>query len=335
MSKLTILARLACIVAFTFGCSSSSDDGATTTGDTGDEAAADSSPSNDTMTTDDAATDTGADSGTDTTTTDSTTTETGPADSGTDLPGWKLAWSDEFDGPDGSAVDPKKWKHDIGGGGFGNQEREYYTDGTENAVIRGGNLVITATKNGADKYDCWYGKCQYTSARLLSAGLFQKTYGRFAARIRIPKGQGVWPAFWMLGSNIGTANWPGCGEIDIMENIGKEPKSVHGTIHGPGYSGAGGIGAGYSTPAMDVFADDFHVFAVEWSKDQIKWLVDEKVYETRTPADLPAGKTWVYDHDFFLLLNFAVGGQWPGDPDGTTSFPQELKIDWVRVYDKS
>jgi beta-glucanase (GH16 family) len=248
------------------------------------------------------------------------------------LPGWKLVWSDEFDGADGSAVDPKKWKHDVGGHGFGNQEREYYTDGTENAQIKGGQLVITATKDGAGKYDCWYGKCEYTSARLLSAGLFQHTYGRFAARIQIPRGQGIWPAFWMLGANIGTKSWPDCGEIDIMENIGKEPKIVHGTIHGPGYSGAGGIGAPYSTPSMSAFADDFHVYAVEWKKDEIKWLVDDHVYETRTPTDL-GGKTWVYDHDFFILLNLAVGGQWPGNPDGTTTFPQEMKVDWVRVYE--
>jgi beta-glucanase (GH16 family) len=249
------------------------------------------------------------------------------------LPGWKLVWSDEFDGADGSAVDPVKWKHDTGGHGFGNQEREFYTDGTENAQIRAGNLVIKATRDGADKYTCWYGKCEFTSARLLSAGLFQHGYGRFAARIQIPRGQGIWPAFWMLGADLGTKSWPDCGEIDVMENIGKEPKIVHGTIHGPGYSGAAGIGAPYSTPSMTTFADDFHVYAVEWKKDEIKWLVDDAVYETRTPKDLPAGKTWVFDQDFFILLNLAVGGQWPGNPDATTTFPQEMKVDWVRVYD--
>ncbi|MGZ3418146.1 MAG: glycoside hydrolase family 16 protein [Polyangiales bacterium] len=322
MSK---LAPISFVLAFTLGCSSGDGDAPSTETDSGTASTGD-----DTGTTPDTLI---ADTMVEETATDSATT----ADVATEetLPGWKVVWSDEFDGADGSAVDPKKWKHDTGGNGFGNQEREFYTDGTENAQIEGGNLIIKATKDGADKYTCWYGKCEYTSARLLSAGLFQHSYGRFAARIQIPRGQGIWPAFWMLGADIGSKPWPSCGEIDIMENIGKEPKTVHGTIHGPGYSGAGGIGAPYSTPSMTTFADDFHVYAVEWSKDEIKWFVDDALYETRTPKDLPAGKTWVYDHDFFLLLNLAVGGQWPGNPDGTSTFPQEMKVDWVRVYEKS
>jgi beta-glucanase (GH16 family) len=243
-----------------------------------------------------------------------------------------LAWSDEFNGAAGAAVDGAKWGFDTGGGGWGNNELEYYTNSTANAATDGaGNLVITAQTSTLRKLRCWYGQCQYTSARLLTKGKFQQTYGRFEARIRVPYGQGLWPAFWMLGANISTVNWPNCGEIDIMENIGREPATVHGTIHGPGYSGANGIGAPYSL-ATGAFSDNYHVYAVEWDPNQIRWYVDGNLYQTRTPADLPAGTTWVFDHPFFLIMNVAVGGYWPGNPDATTVFPQRMYVDYVRVY---
>ena len=143
----------------------------------------------------------------------------------------------------------------------------------------------------------------------------------------------IWPAFWMLGNNIQTAGWPTCGEIDIMENIGREPAIVHGTIHGPGYSGADGIGSQYGL-TTGAFSDAFHVFAVEWEPNQIRWYVDGNLYQTRTPADLPAGTQWVFDHPFFIILNEAVGGYWPGDPDATTVFPQKMTVDYVRVYQR-
>jgi beta-glucanase (GH16 family) len=248
---------------------------------------------------------------------------------------WTLAWSDEFNGPAGSAVDGTKWVAEVGNGsnGWGNHEREYYTNTTKNAATDGaGNLVINAYKEQlGNKYRCWYGACQYTSARLKTQGKFDQAYGRFEARIRIPYGQGIWPAFWMLGNNIQTAGWPTCGEIDIMENIGREPAIVHGTMHGPGYSGASGIGAPYALTA-GAFSDAFHVFAVEWEPNQIRWYVDGNLYQTRTPADLPPGSTWVFDHPHFVLLNLAVGGYWPGDPDSTTVFPQKMYVDYVRVY---
>ena len=161
-------------------------------------------------------------------------------------PNWVLTWSDEFNGPDGSGVDPNNWSFDVGGGGWGNNELEYYTSGTSNAVIQGGSLVITATSDGASGYSCWYGPCQYTSARINTAGKFSQQYGRFEASIKIPQGQGVWPAFWLLGENIGSVGWPACGEIDIMENIGSTPDNAYGTTHGPGpgnYPGAGLSGA--------------------------------------------------------------------------------------------
>jgi len=137
----------------------------------------------------------------------------------------------------------------------------------------------------------------------------------------------------MLGNNIGSVDWPNCGEIDIMENIGKEPDKLHGTIHGPGYSGANGLGGTYTLPSGK-FADNFHIFAVEWEPSAMRFYVDSNQYETRTPADLPTGKTWVYDHPFYILLNVAVGGDWPGNPDRTTVFPQRMLVDYVRVYVK-
>ena len=222
---------------------------------------------------------------------------------------WILSWQDEFDGDAGWSPDGNKWSYDIGGGGWGNNELEYYTSTTNNAVLDGaGNLLITARSDDAWQYQCWYGTCEFTSARMLTSGHFTQTYGRMEARIKLPWGQGVWPAFWMLGNDISSNPWPNCGEIDIMEIRGSDPATVMGTIHGPGYSGAGGIGASYTNPNGNWWSDDFHVFAVEWYPDSITWYVDDTAYETRTPADLN-GNTWVFDHDFFILLNFAVGGK--------------------------
>jgi beta-glucanase (GH16 family) len=246
----------------------------------------------------------------------------------------RTAFKDEFNGPAGWAIDSSKWTAEIGGGGWGNQELEYYTNSTENAYQDGaGSLVIKAIKLAPPlSLSCWYGPCQYTSARLITKQKFDIRYGRFEARIKIPRGQGVWPAFWLLGNNIDSVSWPQCGEIDIMENIGKEPATVHGTIHGPGYSGANGIGSPYINPGSVPFADDFHVYVLEWTTNKIRWYVDGQLYKTVTPQDLPTGTQWVYDHPFFILLNFAVGGSWPGSPDGTTVFPQTMVVDYVRVY---
>ena len=256
----------------------------------------------------------------------------GSGGSPTDLPGWKLAWADEFDGPDGSAVDAAKWSAEEGGDGWGNQEREYYTKSTDNARQEQGNLVIEARTDGASQHGCWYGPCQYTSARLVTAGKLEQAYGRFEARIQIPKGQGMWPAFWLLGNDIGPAGWPGCGETDIMENIGKEPGTVHGSLHGPGY--VQGLTSSKSLPGGASLGDAFHVYAAEWEASEIRFYLDGAVYKTFTKGDLPAGTKWVFDHPNFILLNLAVGGQWPGDPDGATPFPQQMKVDYVRVYTK-
>jgi beta-glucanase (GH16 family) len=243
--------------------------------------------------------------------------------------GWTLTWSDEFNAANGSVPDPTKWTSEAGGNGWGNHELEYYTTRPQNASIRDGNLVITATKenfNGPDGVSR-----DYTSARLKTASHFAQAYGRFEARIKIPKGKGVWPAFWMLGDNIDTVGWPAGGEIDIMENIGSEPDKVHGSMHGPGYSGARPITAIF-TLSSGAFADNFHVFAVEWEPTAVRFYVDDTLYETRTLHDLPQGTKWVFDHPFFMLLNVAVGGDFPGSPDASTTFPQEMLVDYVRVY---
>lgn len=243
---------------------------------------------------------------------------------------WELLWSDEFEGEAGSPISTENWTTEVGGHGWGNNEREYYTDRIENASLDGkGNLAIVARKENPDDFRCHYGECEYTSARLISRDKFEFTYGRVEARIKIPRGQGIWPAFWMLGANFASVGWPNSGEIDILENIGKEPKTVHGTVHGPGYSGGQGIGGGLNIE-QDL-SNDFHVFAIDWDTDAIRWYLDGEIYFAITPSDLD-GRKWAFDHDFFLLLNVAVGGNWPGYPDETTVFPQTMLVDYVRVY---
>lgn len=250
------------------------------------------------------------------------------------MPGWTLAWSDEFDAADGTPVDAARWHHDTGGSGWGNQELEYYTEDASNAEQRGGKLLITAKRDGASSRSCWYGACQFTSSRLLTSGKFSTAYGRVEASIKVPAGKGMWPAFWMLGDNIGNPNigWPNCGEIDIMEIIGSEPNVLHGSMHGPGYSGGAPLTASTKLPNAANLSDGFHTYAVEWAPDSVKFFVDTTLYETRTPADIPPGTGWVFNHPFFLILNVAVGGQWPGSPDAATQFPAQMAVDYVRVY---
>lgn len=239
---------------------------------------------------------------------------------------WELVWSDEFDGPEGSAPDSSKWIHEIGDNGWGNHEWQYYTELRENSYLDGGGrLVIKAVKMpDGDK--------SYTSARMKTESLFSLQYGKVEARIKLPYGQGIWPALWMLGTNHEQVGWPDCGEIDIMENIGKEPSTIHGTVHGTGYCGADGIGSSFSLPDGSYFKDDFHVFSVEWEETQIRWYVDGTLYFRLNKYELTGGRKWVFDHPFFLIMNVAVGGDWPGYPDDTTTFPQCMTIDYVRVY---
>lgn len=240
------------------------------------------------------------------------------------IPGRTLLWSDEFDQTDGTAPDPSKWSYDIGGGGWGNNELQYYTNRTDNVRVEAGQLVIEAKAEN-------YGGRNYTSGRLLTKGKASWTYGRMEARIKIPKGKGIWPAFWLLGANVDTAHWPDCGEIDIMENIGSEPSTLHGTLHGPGYSGAAGITGDYHFTG-GALSDDYHIYAIEWEESRISWFIDGQQYFSLTSGNLPAGRSWIFSQPQFLLLNLAVGGNWPGNPNATTVFPQRMSVDYVRVY---
>jgi beta-glucanase (GH16 family) len=236
---------------------------------------------------------------------------------------WTLAWNDDFDGPANSAPDQSKWAYDLGAGGWGNHELETYTDNRENSFLDGkGNLVIRTLRSTSGGY---------TSARLKTQGKFSTAYGKIEVRIKLPYGQGIWPAFWMLGDDIESVAWPTCGEIDIMENIGREPLLNHGSLHGPGYPPEGITGK-YELPDHQPYHDAFHVFTIEWTPGKVEFFVDGVRYESVTPASMPAKAKWVFEHPFFILLNVAVGGDWPGNPDSSTVFPQEMLVDYVRVW---
>ncbi len=235
-----------------------------------------------------------------------------------------LIWHDEFEGPFGQSPDPRKWRFDIGTD-WGNGQLEYDTDRPENVYLDGnGKLAITAR---AEPYQ----GSAYTSGRITTQGFFAHARGRFEARIRLPAGQGIWPAFWMMGDNFDAVGWPSCGEIDIMEYRGQEPNVVHGSLHGPGYSGGRAITDSFTIPGNG-FDAGFNTFAIEWDRDSISWLVNGQVYQRRSPSDLPSGTRWVFDRPFFILLNVAVGGNFVGPPDSSTRFPQTMLVDWVRVH---
>ncbi len=244
---------------------------------------------------------------------------------------WELVWQDEFDGPANESPDASKWTYDVGTN-WGNVQLEYDTDRPENVSLDGqGNLVITA------RQESFMGQ-PYTSARIVTRGLFEQTYGRYEARMQLPSGAGMWPAFWLLGADCapwtdglpgGNVVWPLCGEIDVMEYRGQEPSRVHGSLHGPGYSAGNAVTRFYDIPNAR-FDNDFYVFAIEWGEDYIEWYVDDTLYQEITPDDLPG--EWVYDDDFYIILNLAVGGNYVGPPNSNTSFPQTMVVDYVRVY---
>lgn len=242
---------------------------------------------------------------------------------------WTLTWSDEFNGPNGSAPDKTKWILETGGNGWGNNELQSYTARAKNVRQENGSLVIEAIQENFTGRDGV--RRDYTSARLKTEGRFAQRYGRFEARIQVSSGKGLWPAFWLLGNDFSAAGWPTCGEIDIMENIGQEAGIIHGSLHGPGYSGASPLTAAYTLPSGR-FSDRFHVFAVEWKPEVVRFSVDDQLYSSKTPADLSGGQRWVYDHPFFIVLDLAVGGNLPGSPDDSTVFPQRMLVDYVRVY---
>ena len=237
------------------------------------------------------------------------------------MPGWNLIWQDEFDS---DTINTANWTYDIDGWGWGNGEAQYYTDRPENVRIENGMLVIEARQ---EKYEDSY----YTSARLKTQGLQNFQYGRIEARLKVPSGKGLWPAFWMLGSDFNGNNWPDCGEIDIMEYIGKEPDLIFGTLHGPGYSGALGFSK-WNRQTYNI-ADDYHTYAIEWEADEIRWYYDGGHYFTVTPTDI-GDREWVFEDPFFIILNLAIGGQLPGPVGLDTEFPARYYVDYVRVYQR-
>ncbi|MFP2956918.1 glycoside hydrolase family 16 protein [Myxococcus sp. 1LA] len=238
---------------------------------------------------------------------------------------WELVWQDEFDGEAGTPPSPERWVHDVGGHGWGNEQLEFNTDRTENTAHDGaGNLVITARRER-------YGNREYTSGRIRTQGRYEPTFGRIEARIQLPVGRGIWPAFWMLGANIASVDWPECGEIDIMEYRGQLPSILRGSLHGPGYSAGNNIGQEHVVSGKRL-NEGFHIYAVEWEPDRIRWFLDDTMYMEVTPSRLPEGARWVFNAPQFIILNVAVGGTFVGPVGRDTVFPQEMKVDYVRVY---
>jgi len=245
-----------------------------------------------------------------------------------------LVMSDEFDV--NGTPDASLWNFDIGTGvdGWGNNELQYYTDRPENITVQNGFLVITAKEESFES-------SSYTSARINTRNLFETQYGRFEARIQLPTGKGLWPAFWLLGASCdeddaASVVWPQCGEIDIMEYLGDAPTVLFGSVHGPGYSGAESISKEYELEG-DRFDAGFHVFGIEWSPNAINYYVDDKLYQSITRADVDEETNgtgqWVFDNPFYIIMNVAVGGNLPGSPNAETRFPQRMLVDYVRVYE--
>ena len=248
--------------------------------------------------------------------------------------GERLVWADEFSGP-GAVPDAANWRFETGGGGWGNGELETYCApgsakapcdaARPNAVVRDGYLHVVARRDAEGRW---------TSARLTSKGLQSFQYGRIEARIKIPAGAGVWPAFWMLGDDVETRPWPACGEMDIMENIGKEPTKIHGSVHGTGFTGTPLTTVGQLASGKE-FAAAFHTYGVIWTPGRVQFYVDDPghPYATYTRKDLPAGAVWPFeDGRYFVLLNLAMGGAWPGPTTAETASPSEMLVDYVRVY---
>lgn len=236
-------------------------------------------------------------------------------------PGYTLVWSDEFNG---NALDNTSWNYETGGNGWGNNELEYYTNNSKNSFItKGGYLVIEARSETI-------GSNNYTSARITTMGKKEFKYGRVDIRAKLPTGKGIWPALWMLGSNITTTQWPACGEIDMMELLGHEPNKIYGTMH---WGNAGGasthIGGNYTLPAGD-FSQKFHVFSIIWTTDKIEWYIDDQKYFIGNKTDVTGN--YPFDKSFFFIFNVAVGGNWPGNPDGSAIFPQRMIVDYIRVF---
>ncbi len=258
--------------------------------------------------------------------------------------GWNFNWIEIVSGGTGptpvfsdefNSINTANWSHEVGGHGWGNNEREYYTNGN-NAFIQfdpqanSNVLVLEARRDNPANYNCWYGRCEYTSSRMNTAGKRTFQYGRIEARLKLPQTQGIWPAFWMLGNDIGSVGWPGCGELDIMEHVGFEPTVTHGAMHGPGYSGNTPFAGTYFL--NEQVNANYHVYAIEWNSTSVRWFVDGVQFYSVTRSQVQSYGNWVFDHPMFLILNVAVGGNWPGSPNGSSVFPQRMYVDYIRVY---
>lgn len=246
---------------------------------------------------------------------------------------WTLVWGDEFSDSAGKGVNPAYWRHDTADGcssgicGWGNQEREYYRTGPENIAHTGDGYLAIVARVATDSLSCYYGRCLYTSAKIHTRDKISILPGRVEARIKLPTGQGLWPAFWMLGENIGRSGWPACGELDILENKGSQPTVTSSAVHGPGYSG--------NTPfahATTTTTTEFHVYAVEWDPQTIRFYVDNNLHYTVSRGAVQGYGTWVFDQAFFVILNLAVGGHFDGNPQSDAIFPATMLIDYVRVF---
>jgi len=262
---------------------------------------------------------------------------TPPATSTLPTTTWVQVWSDEFDGAVGAPIDSTKWSYETADGcqqgicGWGNNEKEYYTDAPENIALNGhGQLMIVARRAPAG-LTCSYGPCLYTSARITTRGKMLAAPGRVEARIKLPAGQGLWPAFWMLGHTSPLVRWPDCGELDIMENKGSQPSTTSSAVHGPGYSGQTPF-AHTNTLASSVLSDDFHTFAVEWDSLSVQFFVDGTLHYVVTRDAIEQYGKSILDQPFFLMLNLAVGGHFDGDPQSDAIFPATMLVDYVRVY---
>jgi len=248
-------------------------------------------------------------------------TDTTGYETAASYPGYHLAWSDEFNG---NSLNTANWGYDLGGSGWGNQELENYTNRTQNVFVSAGHLIIEARQES-------YGGNNYTSGRIVTAGLQQFTYGRIDIRAKLPVSKGMWPALWMLGSNISTVPWPGCGETDIMELVGSAPRQVTGSMHWQQTGGSEGTYNGNYDLSSGDFSQQFHVFSLIWKQDSVQFLVDDHLYVNGSSANVLSG-TYPFNSPFFFIFNVAVGGNWPGPPDNTTVFPQRMFVDYVRVF---
>lgn len=235
-----------------------------------------------------------------------------------------IIWSDEFDGPAGTTPDAAKF-HAVNGVDAGNELACYTSRDTNVALDGAGHLALTARVED-------YGGAPYTSGKVQTSGHYAPTFGRIEARIKIPAGRGLWPAFWLLGADYGTSGWAACGEADVFELLGHEPAKVYYGLHGANSGNANywHLGGDYAAPAS--LAEDFHVYGINWAQDRVQYTLDGAVLATYTQSQLSVGQTWVFNKPFFLILNLAVGGDWPGVPDETTVFPATMLVDYVRVY---